>query len=1582
MEGDVEIQQKIIHNLTFQKSQLEHEVYQYSTKLDLAMKDKAASEQELSHTKLLIEQAEVKWSLAQTELKDLLQKTSHGQDSEESKFRPNVHIQDGAENQLQFQIHAQENTLPQQPLSFDSHPAANSESKSSSCRPNDNRMIADVLQQKLEELVLVQKRAEMAEDKAQNYKKLLDDSNYRLKNLQMDMECERNNMKQKAEDLQQEALIIKKSINKFQEQIRTLQRAKSSLEQNAFFQNTEVEGLKEQLKMTQGELQKKDSMEQENIRKVSILEEELSSKQALIDQLRSECNKLTRINVSSDNNINGLQIQTELLQKERSFSEQNIKSLKSEIEYLKQQLQTAKEENDLLKSAELAWKFKCKNLEAELQTSDLNASQLQKKTDDLKEVNVEMEDFLKTARTKLDQVMIEIDSKDQQIEIFKSQAESTKSQVRIIEEELNKKSQTLHELQMKLQDCSEELKEMNQLQQKTAALNSRTTSSEKELTALRSELKSVFVERNSAIQKIQMQNAEINNLNMLLKEKLAELQKESTESQKHLKNLKSLEEELFKHKYSIKGLTNSSETITESLKQEICALQNEKKASQRNIENLNIKLSELSFSFQRTKDELQKEIKERELRELKILELETELQKNKVTAREVLSNADHSQSNLQHENMILKREKAEELQKSISLGFEIRTLKEKLQHAQTEAEQKQTENSVLQLKSQQMEEQLEKCKRMLEDLKGKLQLQKEGYERQLLLVQTEIEKKLITLQSEISIESKKSVQSVELEEMLNRYFNQDVGQTKTVSQTTVEKKQQMDQQQLQIKLDKLEREKTKLGHDLSMAKLQIAQLEEDKLKLSTDSERKLMLKDNETRALQEQLESHMKEVKSLQERLVTLAVGMGMNKQEVTETTHQRMKDNEAALFDVQPTLMQKMVLQKQVIQDQMEVNRSLQDSPAKKALKSFTHQTPTEEVTPKVTSERQIKNDKPITLTTRGYMSLCELTDMQRIPKARTFMKNEICEAVDTPEETNTQSERKLNETYSTSLKHPEKKDSTSIQKVIKFKFLDEAVLHQAEMGQEEEVLALATHCFSKPTAIAGLYMESSRKKISFLEAADKGFLAKTYALDFLEAQAATGSLTDIATGQIHSVKEAVEKGIIEASLKDKLIDAQKAVGGYIHKGKKLSVFQAMQQRIIDRYKGKKILEVQVATGGLIEPENGVRVPTSLAVDRGLLDKETLQSLHDPVSNPKGFHNPDTGQRAYYSEIKKTCLFDVDGGVFLLPLGERHLTSTSPTSSHRMSVVISSCGIEMSAYEAFKGRHIDEKMYLFLSQQESDWQEKCMADASGNPLHIITDVRSGRQLCLESALNQGCLEMSELDSYRSGALSLHEIADIVFSRMVVVDDVNSPIAGFWDITQRKRLSVLQGFQQAFTDSDTALRLLEAQACTGGICDPSSGEKLTLSAAFKRGLVDAALNQQLQVFEEAFNGFVHPKTSKTLSVSQAVQENLFSRDAGYRCMEFQLLTGGLISPDTHERVSLEEALQNGLVDKVTASLLKDEKLHTKSLTCPKTKRRITFREALERSMYDCHTGLRLLEATKVPAYGAKSTFHYVWAFKQ
>lgn len=894
LEGELETKTKTIVDINFEKSQLERDVIQYRTKLENAVKDKAATEQELKCTKLLFEQSEATWSLTQKKLEEKITNV------EEVDF--------GAEAEL-HNVQSKNKDLHR--MRFDSQTESDAQLESSEER------VDKVLQQKLEELVQVQKKAEMAEEKAQSYKKLLDDSNNKVKKLQMDMESERSHTRQKSEELQQETLNLKKSIINLQEEIRSLQRAKSSFEQSSCFQSTEIEGLKEQLKITQGELQKKSSVEQENTYKINNLEEEVASREAVIDQLNLKCNELTRMNVSSGSDIRGLQIQTESLEKVRLLSDQKIKSLKREVESWRQQLQTSKEESLVIMKSEQALQLKCKNLEAELQKSEMDASQLQRKINELKQNSLEMEQNLKNTKAKLDQVLMETESKDQQIQIYKSQVEGTKSQIRIIEEELNKKSQTTYELQMKLQEFSDEAKKMTDVQQKTKSLSGKIANYEEEITTLKSELKSLFAEKSLVNQKVHMQKAEIDSLNEMLKKKNAELQTESGVNQNHISKIKALEDELFKHKHSFKGTTVSSEKVIENLKQDINTLQNDKTAAEKKLESLNVRIFELSSSLQKANDELAQEAKERKLKESKIVVLETELQKNNLTIKDMTSSSDKSRSNLQHENTILKREKSETLGKNVSLGTEVRMLKDKLQRAQRDAEQKQKENSALQSRSKQMEEQLDNCKKMLEELKRKLELQKEGYEKQLSLMQSEIEKKVILLRSEITEDSRPSG-GAELTGALNKYLKQDVKLIQTVHQTTVGSRQQMDRE-LQMKTERLQQERTTLVQELSNAKTEIVQLEGEKVKLVskisslqslcsqqsvektkfekllTDSERKLTLKENEARSLREQIELYIREVRSLQETLSTVAV-------DTMKISHQSVMNSKADLMKADPT--------------------------------------------------------------------------------------------------------------------------------------------------------------------------------------------------------------------------------------------------------------------------------------------------------------------------------------------------------------------------------------------------------------------------------------------------------------------------------------------------------------------------------------------------------------------------------------------------------------------------------------------------------------------------------------------------------
>uniref|UniRef100_A0A673MBT5 Dystonin n=1 Tax=Sinocyclocheilus rhinocerous TaxID=307959 RepID=A0A673MBT5_9TELE len=157
----------------------------------------------------------------------------------------------------------------------------------------------------------------------------------------------------------------------------------------------------------------------------------------------------------------------------------------------------------------------------------------------------------------------------------------------------------------------------------------------------------------------------------------------------------------------------------------------------------------------------------------------------------------------------------------------------------------------------------------------------------------------------------------------------------------------------------------------------------------------------------------------------------------------------------------------------------------------------------------------------------------------------------------------------------------------------------------------------------------------------------------------------------------------------------------------------------------------------------------------------------------------------------------------------------------------------------------------------------------------------------------------------------------------VVFKVPNSPVAGLWDVTLKKRLPVFKGHQQNLVDRLTALRLLEAQACTGGICDPASGERVLIKEAQHRGLLDEGFARQLQQCEQVIQGILDVESGAVMSVCCSVNNGLIDQNTGVGLLEAQLITTGLIWPEQHLYMDLEDAFKNRLVDDAMCKQLQE-----------------------------------------------------------
>nr|XP_033495769.1 plectin-like [Epinephelus lanceolatus] len=592
------------------------------------------------------------------------------------------------------------------------------------------------------------------------------------------------------------------------------------------------------------------------------------------------------------------------------------------------------------------------------------------------------------------------------------------------------------------------------------------------------------------------------------------------------------------------------------------------------------------------------------------------------------------------------------------------------------------------------------------------------------------------------------------------------------------------------------------------------------------------------------------------------------------------------------------------------------------------------------------------------------------------------------------------------------------TMEELLRSQIIDQETVTKLNEGSisVEEVTDKLSRYLEGTSCIAGVFLESTKERLSIYQAMKKNMIRPGTAFELLEAQAATGYVIDPIKNLKLTVSEAVKMGIVGPEFKDKLLSAERAVTGYRdpYTGKTISLFQAMKKGLILKDHGIRLLEAQIATGGIIDPEESHRLPVEVAYKRGLFDEEMNEILTDPSDDTKGFFDPNTEENLTYLQLMERCITDPDTGLVLLLLKEkkreRKTSSKSSVRKRRVVIVDPETGKEMTVYEAYRKGLIDHQTYLELAEQECEWEEITMTSSDGTVKSIIIDRRSGRQYDVDDALSRGLIDQKALDTYRSGNLAITEFADMLSGNMGGIRSRSSsfgsttgstysspmspipsikapaviwndpaeeicPIAGILDIDTLEKVSITEAIHRSLVDNITGQRLLEAQACTGGIIDPVTGERFTVADATEKGLVDKIMVDRLNLAQKAFKGFEDPRTKEKMSASQALKKGWLYYEAGQRFLEVQYLTGGLIEPDVEGRVSLDESIRKGTIDARTAQKLRDAGAYSKYLTCPKTKLKISFKDAMDKSMVEEGTSLRLLEASSQSSKGLYSPYN-------
>uniref|UniRef100_A0A667Z8P7 Epiplakin 1 n=1 Tax=Myripristis murdjan TaxID=586833 RepID=A0A667Z8P7_9TELE len=561
----------------------------------------------------------------------------------------------------------------------------------------------------------------------------------------------------------------------------------------------------------------------------------------------------------------------------------------------------------------------------------------------------------------------------------------------------------------------------------------------------------------------------------------------------------------------------------------------------------------------------------------------------------------------------------------------------------------------------------------------------------------------------------------------------------------------------------------------------------------------------------------------------------------------------------------------------------------------------------------------------------------------------------------------------------HGIRKDVTA-DELLESKIIDEDLYKDLNTGKvtvnEVSEMDSVRQYLEGTNSIAGVYLQSSEETMSIYEAKSKGLLTPGTSLVLLEAQAATGFVIDPVNNKKLSVEEAVTQRLVGNEWKNKLLSAERAVTGYKdpYTGGIISLFQALKKDLIVKDHGIRLLEAQIATGGIIDPVHSHRVPVQVAYQRGYFDEEMNQILSDPDDDTKGFFDPNTQENLTYLQLVERCVRDPITGLSLLVIvkkGEFYFFVDEATKLILKSTTTTRAGGKyqgktVSLWDLLYSKYITEEKRRELVQQY-----KSGAITIERFLEIILTIIENqttnfhgirKDVTADELLKSKIIDEDLYKDLNTGKVTVNEISEMDSVRQYL-EGTNS-IAGVYLQSTKETMSIYEAKSKGLLTPGTSLVLLEAQAATGFVIDPVNNKKLSVEEAVTEGLVGREWKNKLLSAERAVTGYKDPYTGGIISLFQTLKKDLIVKDHGIRLLEAQIATGGIIDPVYSHRVPVQVAYQRGYFDEEMNQILSDPDDDTKGFFDPNTQENLTYLQLVERCVRDPISGLSLLVIVK------------------
>ncbi|XP_026200942.1 desmoplakin-like isoform X2 [Anabas testudineus] len=371
-----------------------------------------------------------------------------------------------------------------------------------------------------------------------------------------------------------------------------------------------------------------------------------------------------------------------------------------------------------------------------------------------------------------------------------------------------------------------------------------------------------------------------------------------------------------------------------------------------------------------------------------------------------------------------------------------------------------------------------------------------------------------------------------------------------------------------------------------------------------------------------------------------------------------------------------------------------------------------------------------------------------------------------------------------------------------------------------------------------------------------------------------------------------------------------------------KMSFSEAKKKMLLPDDSADLLLEAQAATGHIIDPGNNKKLTVEEACARGIVDIRDRDRLLAAEAAAVGYKDPTTAKPVSVFEAIKKGLIDRKNGLRLLQAQESVGGILDPNLS-----------VFLPKDTAIKRNLLDENLRQALNQSPAcyldpeterdasygDLKKRCKTEPhTGLLLLPITEKKDPSKLIFEGVrkpvtaqqlLDCGVLDKPTFNQLMKGEKTVPEVSADKKVFLKGTGSIAGVVAG-----PLGKMSLSQAKKQMLMPPDSADLLLEAQAATGHIIDPSTNQKLTVEEACARGVVDNRDRDKLLAAEAAAVGYRDPSTAKPLSVFEAMKKGIIDRKSGLCLLQAQEAVGGILDPNLSVFLPKDTAIKRNLLD--------------------------------------------------------------------